>query len=234
MPRIFILGWLGLMLFFLTGCASVGVRDAKTAQTGPKQLPKHIYVSQFSTRGAAFNVDREGKELESFKSETAAVLQEALVERLPVLAPARKTPASLPANGWLIRGKFVRVNQGSRALRTAVGFGAGATKMETRVEIFDLARSSNAPFLSFGTTGGSNAEPGAVSGIGPLTWFTVVGLGAGGVGNALHGLTEDSDRTAREIRNRLVDYCIEKKLVSEEWAQSVRFKVDNPRPAGSK
>jgi hypothetical protein len=234
MALTFKFGWMALVLIFMTGCASVSVREAKVTKRGPEKLPKHIYVSTFSTKGATFNVDREDKELEEFKKDTALVLQAALVERLPVLAPSKKAPAVLPSQGWLIQGKFVRVNQGSRALRTGIGFGAGATKLETQVKVYDLARSSTSPFLSFNTTGGSNAEPGAISGIGPLTWFTVVGLGVGGVGNAMHGLTEDSERTAREIRNHLVDYCIAKKMVSKEWAKTVRFSVDDPRSSGSK
>lgn len=234
MPWIFKSGWAGLALVFLSGCASVSVKEARQGRDLPEKLPQRIYVSRFSTKGALFNVDREGKELERFKEGTAEMLQSALITRLTELAPAAAAPAGLPAGGWWIRGRFTRVNQGSRALRTGIGFGAGATKLETEVQVFDLARSSAVPFLSFKTTGGSNAEPGAISGIGPLTWFTVVGLGAGGVGNALHGLTEDTVRTAREIRNRLVDHCIEHKLVSEEWARKRRPEVADPRPVGSK
>jgi len=223
-----------MVFIFLTGCASVSVRESRVSRHSPEKLPKRIYVSAFSTKDAAFHVDREGQELKEFKAKTAGNLQIALTERLRELAPSELTPKVGLSSGWLIKGKFVRVNQGSRALRTAVGFGAGATKMETEVQIFDLKRSSVSPFLSFITTGGSNAEPGALSSLGPVTWLTGVGIIAGGAGNALHGLSEDSDRTAREIRNRLVDYCIEKKLVTAEWAKTRRFQVNDPRSEGTK
>ena len=66
---------------------------------------------------------------------------------------------------WLIRGEFTRVNQGSRLLRSTIGFGAGGTKVETNVYVYDLSKSSTTPFLTFSTSGGSNAEPGAITGL---------------------------------------------------------------------
>jgi uncharacterized protein DUF4410 len=66
------------------------------------------------------------------------------------------------ADAWLVTGEFVRVNGGSRALRSLIGLGAGGTKMETVVRVYDLSRLSKEPVFQFDTSGGSNAEPGAV------------------------------------------------------------------------
>lgn len=194
------------MLLLIAGCASVSVRDASVASRTPTARPEVIYVAPFDTRGAAFNVDREGQELDAFKRATAQMLQAKLVERLPEIAPAAAAPGRWPSRGWLVGGRFVRVNQGSRALRATIGFGLGATKMETEVMVYDLALSKKEPFLRFTTTGGSNAEPGAISSAGTTL---VAGVGAlySALGNAAHGISEDAWRTAREIRNHLVDYC---------------------------
>jgi len=193
------------MLFLIAGCASVSVRDASVGSRTPKAPPEVIYVAPFDTRGAAFNVDREGQELDAFKRATAKMLQTRLVERLPEIAPAAAAPEQWPSRGWLVRGRFIRVNQGSRALRATIGFGLGATKMETEVMVYDLALSKKEPFLRFATTGGSNAEPGALGSAGTTL---VAGVSAlySALGNAAHGISEDAWRTAREIRNHIVDY----------------------------
>jgi len=80
--------------------------------------------------------------------------------------PAARQDGSRPAraNAWLITGEFVRVNGGSRELRGLVGLGLGGTKMETLVRVYDLSRLSKEPVLQFETSGGSNAEPGALVG----------------------------------------------------------------------
>ncbi|MBX7157831.1 MAG: DUF4410 domain-containing protein [Verrucomicrobiae bacterium] len=202
-----ILPWTALLL--LTGCASVSVKEPKQPKniiTLPTQKPDQIYVEPFSTKDAQFNVDREGAELATFKKDTACMLQDKLIKRLTELAPARAVSGQLPQTGWLIRGQFIRVNQGSRALRGIIGCGLGATKMETCVQVYDLSQSTTIPFLIFKTTGGSNAEPGAVLGAGPPDWITL-GLVVAGTWNVVHGISEDAWRTAREIRNYLVTYC---------------------------
>ncbi|MCC6353113.1 MAG: DUF4410 domain-containing protein [Verrucomicrobiae bacterium] len=195
----------------LAGCASVSVRDPEAGRFRPTAKPPMIYVAPFDSRGASFNVDREGEELAAFRQATAQMLQEKLVERLPEVAPTVAAPARLPGAGWLVTGRFVRVNQGSRALRATIGFGLGATKMETQVEVYDLAISRKEPFLRFGTTGGSNAEPGAIGSAG-TTLVSGVGALSSALGNAAHGISEDAWRTAREIRNHLVEYCDESRL----------------------
>ncbi|HPA19140.1 MAG TPA: DUF4410 domain-containing protein [Verrucomicrobiae bacterium] len=202
------IAFLAPALCLLAGCASVSIRDQQVSSHKPKAKPAMIYVAPFETRGAAFNVDREGQELASFKQATAEMLQSKLIERLPEIAPAERAPKKLPASGWLVKGRFIRVNQGSRALRATIGFGLGATKMETEVAIYDLAISKKEPFLKFLTTGGSNAEPGALGSAGTTL---VAGVSAlySALGNAAHGISEDAWRTSREIRNHLVDYCRE-------------------------
>lgn len=206
--------WLCFLL--LTGCASVSVRDPKQpkeAVTPPTEKPERIFVEAFSTDEGQFNVDREGAELTEFKAKTSRILQEQMVKRLPEIASTHVARGSLPNAGWLIRGQFVRVNQGSRALRGIIGFGLGATKMETKVQVYDLSQSSTVPFLIFDTTGGSNAEPGAIIGAGPPDLITA-GTIVLSSWNVVHGVTEDSWRTAREIRNYLVQYEKEHSVIA--------------------
>jgi hypothetical protein len=205
----------------LAGCASISVQP--TGESRQAEKPEKIYVATFHTARGTFNVDRDGADLRDFKHNLRVMLQMAMVTDLSKrLIPAEMAPVSEPQldrhRAWLIRGSFIRVNQGSRLLRGAVGFGAGATKLETRVEVYDLDLSADKPFLTFTTTGGSNAEPGAVTGLWTDPVTAVVGVGLSGIGNFIHGVTEDTKRTSREITAVMSDYMFRRHWIdSDKW-----------------
>ena len=150
--------------------------------------------------------------------QTASVTD--LSHRLLLAVPTTKEQGFQPENAWLIRGEFTKVNQGSRLLREAIGFGAGGTKVETNIYVYDLNQNSNTPFLTFSTTGGSNAEPGAVTGAATDPVVAAIGVAASGAGNIAHGLTEDTARTAREITAELSDYMYRRGWISKDkWIE---------------
>ncbi|MCE0484512.1 MAG: DUF4410 domain-containing protein [Methylacidiphilales bacterium] len=168
-------------------------------------MPQQIYVEGFDTTQGEWNVDRQGTELVDFQQNLQTMLTTGVSSDLTnKLVPASATPSaqSLPAqNAWVIRGEFVRVNQGSRALRALVGFGAGGTKLETIVHVYDLQNGyTGTPFMSFTTTGGSGAMPGGLASIGPI------GAVIKGVAGAAKGLTQDTARTSRMITAQISEH----------------------------
>jgi len=196
----------------LAGCASVSVKDlsAGGADFPPAMKPDVIYVMPFETTGD-FKVDREGADLADFQQNLQQMLSTALVTEIPEhLVPAQAVN-TLPAksNAWVVCGRFIRVNQGSRLLRSTVGFGAGGTKVETQVSVYNLADSTTTPFLVFETTGGSGATPGMIS-AGP------VGAAVGAVGGAAKGLTQDVQRTSRMITAVLSEYMFNHGWISAD------------------
>ena len=195
-------------LLVLTSCASISVQPGSEYATS--QMPQKIYVMPFATHHGEFNVDRDGAELKVFKKDLQNVLQVAQVadlsNRLVAAQPAPKHPWDRRENAWVITGEFVKVNQGSRLLRTAIGFGAGGTKLEAKVSVYDLSAADHRPFLVFATSGGSNAEPGAVASFATDPLDLVVQAALSGVSGFSHGLTEDTKRTAREVTAELSDY----------------------------
>jgi hypothetical protein len=208
---------LGLFLSLaLVSCASVSVEDGTERAT--QRMPEIIYVADFTTASGDYQVDRTGKELAEFKKNLQLMLKTAvaadLTDRLvPAVAVGMGKQSGLK-NAWLVRGEFTAVQQGSRLLRSAVGFSAGGTKLETRVQVYNLAQNPGAPFLTFSTTGGSGSEPGAIMTLttDPLT------LVVGGVSGAAHGLSEDTSRTAREITAEFSDYMYKRGWISEgQW-----------------
>jgi hypothetical protein len=210
----------------LAGCASISVRP--NSETEGARMPKKIYVTVFETAHGDFRVDREKAELADFKKGLRTLLQGALVADLNKrLVPAEGAALGQtlpPQHAWLVRGQFTRVYQGSRLLRGTIGFGLGATKVETKVEVYDLDVSDTTPFLVFSTTGGSNAEPGAITGVAtdPLTFAVSTALS--GAGNVAHGLTEDSRRTAREITAALSDYMYRRGWIeTDKWIEPKHY-----------
>jgi hypothetical protein len=192
---------LGLILG-LAGCASVGVRNPTQGAANPRS-PSQIFVAEFDAGKGIFQVNRSGDELVAFEQKTAGALADHLVADLSksVVPASRQNDSSRPrGDAWLITGEFVRVNQGSRALRGLIGLGAGGTKMETIVRVYDLSGRSKEPVLQFETTGGSNAEPGAIFG-------GAFGALPHAIRNAgLRGVSDDTARTAREITAMVGDY----------------------------
>jgi hypothetical protein len=95
--------------------------------------------------------------------------------------------------------------------------------METDVEVYDLATGNRKPFYTFSTTGGSNAEPGMIPTLATDPLSLVIDA-AGGAGNLAHGVTEDTNRTAREITAELSDYMYRSRWISEDqWIQPKQY-----------
>jgi len=210
-----------LLTLALVSCASVSVEDGTEHAT--QKMPEMIYVLDFSTAHGDWEVDRTGKELAEFKKNLQLMLKTAMVadltDRLLPAVPGTKSDWSRHQNAWLVRGEFTTVDQGSRLLRSAVGFGAGQTTVETRVQVYDLAQNFGTPFLTFSTTGGSGSEPGAI-----LAFTTdPLEIAIGGVSGAAHGLSEDTKRTAREITAKFSDYMYKRGWIPEDqWIKPKR------------
>lgn len=181
----------------MAGCASVGVKKDHWTQER-LSLPKRIYVENYEVPAEVLAVDRGGAELEEFRRTTADNFNKELCERMTKrIAPAVPlTEGVRPEKGtWVVEGSFLRLNQGSRLLRSLVGLGAGGTKMEARTVVSVVeARGSKKKIAEIETTGGSNAEPGM------LTFPTPIGGGIRAVVSlAKTGVTADQRRTARMI-----------------------------------
>jgi hypothetical protein len=193
----------GLLLAFCAvqgvGCSSVSVRKSEFSGTSRGgQLPKQIFVRPFVVEAQVLRVDRSGEELASFQKNLSLSTAEQLSERLTkyvaptTLISADEKPPGGP--GWLIEGRFDRVNQGSRFLRAVLGWGLGGTKMECTAQVYELwGRKSPQLYAVISTTGGSNAEPGALLS-GPMLAAPRLLLQA-----SKNGVSTDARRTARMI-----------------------------------
>jgi hypothetical protein len=72
--------------------------------------------------------------------------------------------------------------------------------METTTQVYDLStRSRQMSLFTFSTSGGSNAEPGIITSVGPFAPTTVPVLVISVARKGAHGVSEDAKRTARVI-----------------------------------
>lgn len=202
----------------MTGCAQTTELETGSIRTAPLPSstttltpnPPHIYIAPFDTSTGKWLVgdDRQGVQLVDFKESFQSYFEHQLAVRLTKIAPTdERWLDELPDHGWLVAGEFITVDQGSRALRTAVGAGAGETTLQTRIYVYDLSISKTQYILSFktgvpdasgGTGAGSGTAPAGISALGePVS--TLSGLGA--------GLKLDATRTAREITAILAQYA---------------------------
>jgi hypothetical protein len=208
----------------LCSCASVSVREVIPLTEPPVSAPQTIFVQTFEFEDDMVRVGREGEELEEFKRTMQQEMTSNLLERVrKYIAPAQAVSSAAeapPGRSWLISGRFTRVNQGSRFLRGAFGFGSGGTKLNVTATVSDLSEKTPKPFLMIQTTGGSNAMPGAILGV--FAWpasFT----GAHGL---IAGLSSDTRRTSREITSAMAQYM-------KRHGLQVADDVPKPKPRGS-
>jgi len=76
----------------------------------------------------------------------------------------RLEPGTLtPQDGLLVGGEFLEVDEGNRMRRAMVGFGSGSEEVKVQVEVYDLAKDSNSPFLVYGAGEEGRKGPGAVA-----------------------------------------------------------------------
>jgi hypothetical protein len=199
------LRFLGLSLVgvvALSSCSSVGVYDLQKHGVRVTQAPVRILVEPFSAPPSVFKLgERPERELRTLRGEIVSTLASRTAAELRThAAAAAVVGAAHPVRPgtWLIRGQIRKVDQGSRALRTTVGLGAGRTKMRTRVTVYDVTSAGLVPLLRFNTTGSSGMEPGAVLGV-ATGGVTLVGTGSSLLMGSLPGVSSDIERTAYEI-----------------------------------
>lgn len=132
----------------LAGCASTGTKAERRYIKAGEKLPRpgRIIVYDFAvTRGdlhddmaVSSSLDARATPLspkeEQLGRRLAARISEKLVQEILALGmPAERSGSGRPAglNDILIRGEFLSINEGSRIGRMVIGFGVGASKLQT-------------------------------------------------------------------------------------------------------
>jgi hypothetical protein len=215
-----------------TACSSVSViEERENVALAPKSAPAELFVCPFGvSNDARFDVapprGTDDARVEVGRNIVDGVLSrgERWIAPTKVLEKGQKWPRK----GILVEGTVIRAEQGSRALRIGIGFGLGRTHLDTTVSVFNLEASAKEPWLTYKTTGGSNMEPGLVTGlVAPVS--VAVPLGAAITGTAISGVTkgtkgvsQDAKRTGRAIVATIHDGLASKRLVKRKaWPKRI-------------
>lgn len=207
------------------GCASTSVTQRQSYEGAKLSKPERIRVYNFAatqadipTWAAGAN-QYAGQEPSQTAEQLAAgrklgdqvakeVVNEIRAMGLPAEQANRSTP--LQVGDYALVGYFESVDQGSAVERVALGFGAGAASMKTRVEGYQMTESGLRKLGGGEVDSGGGKGPGlAVPLAVTLATANPIGLVVGGaikVGGEVSGhdtIEGVSKRTAKEIGDQL-------------------------------
>lgn len=166
----------------LAGCVHAKVSGESEIAPAPAGQPAKIYVSDFDLAVAdiksesfipwngpvrRFVVGSWNRNPQVFHDKAVNSMAETIVKKLRQAgykAERYYPDEAFPANGWLVRGVVVTVDQGNRVRRAVVGFGLGEAELKVAVDVSDLANGTPQPFYHLDT----EAESGKMPGAGPL------------------------------------------------------------------
>jgi hypothetical protein len=156
----------------LVACANAKSAYAENVSPGAAGRPAVVFVADFQLADGAVQSQtlRSVLPLHALRQqekarELVAVLSRDIVENLRkkgIAATYLAADQPLPRQGWLVTGSFTKIDEGNRAVRAVVGFGAGATAVEVSASVEDLSAATGpAPFDRLQTDAKSGRLPGA-------------------------------------------------------------------------
>ncbi|MFZ4682130.1 MAG: DUF4410 domain-containing protein [Terrimicrobiaceae bacterium] len=193
-------------LLTFCSCSSVGIHSVQKKPVPLQQAPSRIDVERFSAPLSAFRLgQRSADQKRVLRDDIVTNLARSTAAQLRTHAANSSVVGSsdpISPGSWIIRGRILKVDQGSRALRAGVGLGLGRTEMRTSVAVFKVTQSGLVPLLKFKTTGNSGMEPGVALGVatgGVGTALSAASAAGSLVMSSLPGVSSDIDRTSYEI-----------------------------------
>ncbi len=155
-------------------CGRTVVRPVTEMQNFGLSRPQQIVVYDFAVTEAEVTNDHESsgtsggeREQEKIGRQVRNALAEQLVRGLRDLGfAAERKPRGTPVGSHqlLIDGEFLDIDEGNRLQRLVIGFGAGASKVDTEVHVYYGARRRK--LLDFKTHAKSGKMPGAAATLG--------------------------------------------------------------------
>ncbi len=209
------------------GCAQTDVSDReRPLATEAIATPGRVMVSDFASTHAAVPPDsaiaglyrqratpQTPEEIDLGRrlgARVSARLIEELNENGIAAIAAATGPVPLPGDA-VIRGEFVSIDEGSRAKRMLIGFGAGSAELETLVEGYLVTSRGLVPLGSAQIETAGGRMPGMLvpMGAGAAAGNVARSAAISGASNILQeggpeGLDAAAKRTAKEIAKEIV------------------------------
>lgn len=223
-----------LALFIGAGCASTTITGREKLVTEKLPRPNHIWVYDFAATPADVPADSAlaGQVAQDATPQTpeqiatgrelgvgmaAQLVQKIREMGLPAVQPTAETTPQI--DDIVIRGYLISIEEGSAAKRVTIGFGSGASKLQTVIEGFQMTAQGLRKIGSGRVESGGNKTPGAAAGAAAfIATANPVGLIISG-GTKLYGEATGSSKiegrakqTAEEIAKEL-----KKRFEQEGW-----------------
>lgn len=171
-----------IAIVLVAGCAQTQVTSREQFATGPLPKPAHIWVYDFSATAADVpaNSTLSGQVAEKAQTEQEIAIGRNLGHQIAaqlvqeinamgmsaVLASADSAPQ---INDIVLRGYLVSIDEGNAAKRLTIGVGAGASRLRTVVEGFQMTADGLRPIAKGSVDSGGGKGPGAA--LGAATWI---------------------------------------------------------------
>lgn len=226
----------GLGLLFLSACASTKAQVTEQDISGPQPRPDRILVFDFAYSPSQVRLDRgisaeileaakreprTAQELAVGKKVAEAVAENLVAEIQKMGLPAQRASGQPTPQGHTvsIEGQFLSIDEGNRTERVVIGLGAGRTKVDTAVQVFQDSLYGELVLEKLDVAAKSGRKPGAAEtmGVGAAMGHLVISAAATAASTAAgegFGSNVDADgkRTAKAVAKEL-----RKLFVREGW-----------------
>jgi hypothetical protein len=226
----------------VTSCAQTSIRPLARTTEQDLPPPPRILVYNFAVSGAEVteypgimrqqpskrDASERQRVLAVNVSETLAAHLAHGLSHLGLVVKRVERGAPAGANDVIVDGRFVAINEGNPLRRWAIGFGSGASKLDTRVQLF---RGNRQPLLEFATRADSGRAPGAVAtlpaGVVARDGARVALTAGTTVHTGLNGSSLDMSRLAASSADQAVRYLSEffakRGWISADQVKKARF-----------
>ncbi len=224
---IHIAAWLVLAALVATGCARSEVTGARRYSNDDAVIPRppvvlvypfamsadDVAIDTLGMRDASIDeIDAEGRRVQN--QLTLQIVAD-LNDR-GISAQRGTETSDVPANAFLMKGQFITIDEGSRARRMIIGFGAGAERIQTRVQVYRVAARGTVRVAAAEVSAEGDRMPGmavpvgagAIAGRAATSAIVAGGMNVvqevrGGLGRAISNIsTEIADRAEAFYRER--------------------------------
>lgn len=210
-----------LMCLFVFGSASFGCRSAEvTLVRGydgpPVPQPVAVYLYDFDTDETEIHLSDEKRSPQEIARQVAQGLSTALEQEMKdhdIRVVRQSGPLRVPEGGLAIHGDLVKLDEGSRAKRVLVGFGYGATQLDTRARLYLRGKAGPEKIAEYKTTSASGPKPGilttlpvgmAIQGVSLVV--IAINAATATLGEVNSTVSGDAEETAEEWAEVLIEF----------------------------
>ena len=208
----------------LMACASAGVRNVERfVDDGTMARPVSFQVYDFATDadqaltdtfGAGFESEPMSQERREARAVASLLAEQTVLQlRQRGIAAERALPSTEPPETALVvKGQFVTIDEGGRAGRVLIGFGAGNDELQVQFQVYQVADGQLRRIAEADADARGSRRPGMLV---PIAAAAATGRAVGAVVSGgltikqevtASGLDDDVARLAEKLAEQAVDF----------------------------